>query len=738
MARLYKDSGLFTIPEFKNRGIIKLAPDVLVYIAGDVGSVIVAPASGKDQKVDFNDGITAVSVQNNVDPPGSSSASIEITTPIYGENSKYWLPYKVDGKIIRAPVFVPMMEVKIFFKGRYLVNGEPKYYPSFWGFISNVEENYSGGVYKVNIQCVDMLHWWAYSQVNIHPVPESNIAFGGGQTMTAFKTIFRDANPFTIMWRLATDMYVPKKTQEEQIEQAAAHRFIAPTWVAQRTPRSQIIPSNVLRSAAIGIMTYWKQRFNNLGSLLKMYGANDSNRISINTAGNRVDILRPNRTRKIDDPDTSKKKRASRSLIVDEFDVNKDLNRFAVFFEFDKMGEFSEAEYLSKLEIATEIKNRIEYEFFQDVDGNFIFKPPFYNMDVRGVEPYNIRSYDIINSSFQLDSEGIVTVLQVTTPFHGAIRDPKTVPSRGYHMDIDLAKRYGIRQKEIHVEYITTRSDICNQLALGHLSVINAKCYTGSVSMPGRPELKLGYPVYIDYKDSFYYVRSINHSFDYGGSFTTSLSLEAERKRIIDFDTGEILRDKVYRFNGEIDPSEAALTKNDEKKRELKQSTGEISSINQGRYIVSDRMGKGVNHQQLRDLEMTVTKTTVPFTDSDGYRLIGSFKYGRGVAMTGSTSLTDIIGTTLDSSSYLVEQKYEKLTFEAPRSAAEESQKMGSFFNQIKDNEENIVPSYLDTKNFRLAVNEETGNLTNPSQTTFIIPSGYINEPSSKLVNYRE
>ena len=58
---------------------------------------------------------------------------------------------------------------------------------------------------------------------------------------------------------------------------------------------------------------------------------------------------------------------------------------------------------LTKLEIATEIKTRSDYEFYQDVDGNFIFKPPFYNLNVKGIQPYTFLPTDIISYSSSID-----------------------------------------------------------------------------------------------------------------------------------------------------------------------------------------------------------------------------------------------------------------------------------------------------------------------------------------------
>jgi len=732
MAQLVGDSGLFTITEFRNRGVIKLAPDALVYISGDLETRVLAPVQGIEKNVSFNDGITSVSVQNNIDPPGSSSASIEITTPIYGPNSNYWVGYETDGKKTRIPILVPMMEVRIFFKGRYLVNEEPKYYPSFWGFINGIEENYSGGSYKITVQCVDMLHWWAYSQINIHPVPESNIALGGGQTLTAFKTIFRDANPFTIIYRLTNDIFVPPKTQEETFESAVKHSFVSPTWVGQKTPLSNIYPPKDLFTAASNIMKYWKGRFGNFGSILKMYGAK-GDKIPIPLEGGfTINFMKPGNKRSLVVSDTSDKKRASESMIINEFDLDESLNQFSTFHQFDQMGEFTEAEYMSKLEIATVIKNMVEFEFFQDVNGNFIFKPPFYNVDVRQAEPYIIRPYDVISFSSGIDSEAIVTVLQVTTPFYGKLRSMELPQGIGFHMDIELAQKYGIRFKEINLQYIKSSAPVATQLALGHLGMINAKASTGSVTIPGRPEIRLGYPIYLDHRDSFHYVKSINHSFDYGGSFTTTLSLEAERRRMFD-ENGNARKDKIYLFDKELQADLYGLTENDVKKQEALRSKNRWYSTEQGRYKIVDRTPGS------REM-LSVTTKTVPFTDEDGYRLIGSFTYGRGIVLTSTTtidgvSITESKKDAANANGEPVVTKYDPIVSMAPESSIRESQVMGDFFSRVPEDQDSAIPGYLNTTNFRLDINQQSNKSESPDQVTNMTPENQENVQSSALVN---
>ena len=416
MAYSSNQSGMFTLSEFRNRGVIKMAPDVLVYINGNLTEQVIVPVDGKGgQKMSFNDGITSVNVQNTIDSPGVSSATINIVTPIYGEHSKYWIPFMADGRTFRVPIFVPMMEVKIFFKGRFLVDGKPRYYPAFWGFITQVDENFSGGAWTISLQCADMLHWWEYSQINVHPVPESNIAAGGGQTMTGYSTIFTNANPYTIIYRLSQSMNM--------------HEFVTATWVGQKTGLAQQYPAELFKSVATGIMTYWQNRFKVIGSgsLLKMYGMTGK---PVNDKG--ITFLEPGTLPESPSSGSAQKQASENTNITQKeltkYDVDNDfidnnyLQGFTVFFEFSKMGTFNEADYMSKLDIVTEIKNRCGFEFFQDVNGNWIFKPPFYNLNTKYVPSYRIEPADVINSSFQTNAEEIVTVLSVRLPFHPQLR----------------------------------------------------------------------------------------------------------------------------------------------------------------------------------------------------------------------------------------------------------------------------------------------------------------------------
>ena len=378
-----------------------------------------------------------------------------------------------------------------------------------------------------------------------------------------------------------------------------------------------------------------------MAGLLKMYGITGKR---VNSAGFSLrlpDIQNTIKTGNSEVLESVQKANKADYTIDTEF-----LNSFMVLAGLDKMGTFEHSEYMTKLQLATEIKSRMEYEFFQDVNGDFIFKPPFYNLDVKGLLPYNIKPNDIISSSFSNDTEGIITCIQVHTAFYELLRDNPFARGEGFHIDINLAKNYGIRWHEISMEYINDKN-LARQLALGQMNLINSKTVTGNVTIPGRPEIRLGYPIYIPYRDSYHYVKSISHTFDFAGTFTTTLSLETERRRIYSFKNnawGDPLTNRVYVFKEGLLPSPpiASTTSNDPPQvyedtkahqdiKALLASSNRVVSIPQGRYEIKDAKtaAKETGHNVI-DLQF-VTDKTVPFTDEKGYRLIGSFPYGRSV-----------------------------------------------------------------------------------------------------------
>ena len=651
--RYNSGTGLFDTKDFKGRGAIKLAPDAFVYINRNLSAVIEDPIKGEKRSINFQENITSISIQNNIDPPGSSTATIELTTPIYNETS-FWVPFYFNGsqRSLR-PYFSAMMEVHIFFKGRFLVGSTPKYYPAFWGFIVNVEESFSNGAYKVQLQCADMLHWWQYVQIAFRPSVEGDVFVQGLAGISALGTRFNRHNPFEIIYSLCQAM--------------GFENMITPSFVGKNTsdPQTKSIDKRWL-SVYYEAAQYWNQVFSgNFGTNnLKMYG----------TAGQ---LLTPEAFRyPVDAKGTDPSIEGTGDGVNAAFSVDERLRRYEIFFQFDNIGKgLSEAEYKTKLEVATEIKNRVEYEFYQDVNGNFIFKPPFYNLNVKPIYPYTIKPQDVINFSAAENSEEIVTAMECQVSIQQNITDPSWVNRVGYHVDLDLVKKYGFRYRRLDPWWLS-QTHIARSYAVAEMGVINAKAHTGSVTIPGRPELRLGYPIYMEHNDRFYYVKSINHAFDFGGSFTTTLSLEAERNRYYDRDSYQIVPNVVYKYKtasatdriqAQADLlkeaiDKATINKNIPKEQALNSAKNALKAIEQGKTVTPKKGEINVNRFLTGDATkdkqillratgaiasndpglyelnvdrnlLSLSQTEIPLSDDEGYRVVGGFRYGRGIKL---------------------------------------------------------------------------------------------------------
>jgi hypothetical protein len=132
--------------------------------------------------------------------------------------------------------------------------------------------------------------------------------------------------------------------------------------------------------------------------------------------------------------------------------------------------------------------------------------------------------------------------------------------------------------------------------------------------------------------------------------------LETERKKVYNFgnltDPGQVddgkwkgvLKDMVFRLAtaeigaGKIDPQDPPaiyeLDATQKKVQDILTAENSIYSLRQGKYVISPRKAlirtEGKKEMPAdQDAEKSITEITVPFTDEDGYRLVGGFPYGR-------------------------------------------------------------------------------------------------------------
>lgn len=483
------------------RPTVLQAPDAKVYFNGELD---IQGCPNCQRRIDLGKYITNISVNLDVDSvPGSASISMSI--PKYTLDDVF-----MDG----VPILTPMMEVEIFSKGFYLVEGVPQYYPIFWGLITEVTDGYSGGEYTLEVSCADILKWWEICRMNINP---AFTAPSGQMGTSIFGNVLYGTNPYDVIYSLA---------------QMAFGDVVMGTGslisLVKETGQQATF------NAALGdIMQYWAARFSRIRSNLLLYGVNG---IAVR-GGSIADGY---------DAGRIKGKNSISSVVRNAnggegsgqvaFDpTSPEVTAFRT--QFSSAGEvnFWQSEYQTKLEIANACKESIGFEFYMDVTGEVVFKPPFYNLDIMSNKPISwIQEIDIIDISFSEAESEVVTQLTIQGSYAGNVDygfGPDITPFSSV-VDYHLLRKYGWRPHTMNSEFLGDTLRMFYH-GLDTLDRINSKRFSASVTIPHRPELRLGFPVYISHKDQIWYVRGINHTVGFGGRATTQLTLTARRTKFL-------------------------------------------------------------------------------------------------------------------------------------------------------------------------------------------------------------
>ena len=485
------------------RPTVTTAPDALVYINGDTSILACGQCR---RRFDLNKYITSIQVDLSVDnAPGS--ASINLSIPRHTVDDFFF-----EGE----PIISPMMEVEIFAKGYFLVEGLPQYYPIFWGLVTDVGDSFSGGEHTVSINCADILKWWELCRMNVNPAFTQAAGALGRNYITG--NVFHGSNVYDVIWTLA---------QQSFGDIVYATGSLTSLIKEQRQ-------KDTFGRALGDIMGYWNQRFGQIRSNLLLYG----------TQGTAVrgDVL-------YEAQPTGKGPGVSNFAAKAVRLANGGDNTSQLLFDPESVQPFRsqlsnagspalwQSEFQTKLEIANACKEAVGFEFYMDVTGDIVFKPPFYNLDVLSNKPVSwIQDIDIIDWNFSESESEVVTHLQVQGSFEGGAMDMGVTSdfNTPYTQVIDyhLLRRYGWRSQSFNAEYLNTPFDMF-WTGVDMLDRMNARRHRASITIPFRPELRLGFPIYVAPKDQVWYIQGISHSITFGGRAQTTLTLTAKRGKFI-------------------------------------------------------------------------------------------------------------------------------------------------------------------------------------------------------------
>jgi hypothetical protein len=484
------------------RQVVVTAPDAFVLI-NNSSQVVGCPVC--NTTFDINKYITSIQVDLAIDSvPGSASLSLSV--PRHTIDDFYF---------DNVPVISPMMEINIYAKGYYTVEGLPQYYPIFWGLVTEVDEAYSSGEHTVTIHCMDILKWWELCRMDTNPSatnPQSSIG------LSLNGNVFAGQNPFDIIWKLAQDAWGDIVVGGGSLTTITKDTIKVPLFMA----------------ALSDIMAYWQVRFQAIAANLMLYGST-----GVCVRGDTLAEAARNAKGAGLPPSTIARKvvrvASGGSGAADLGYDSTDPGVVAFRTNISSLGvNFWQGEFQTKLEIANAAKDAIGYEFYMDVTGDVVFKPPFYNLDVLSNKPLSwIQDIDIIEWDFSESESEVVTQLTVQGNFSGNVDvgfGSEMIPFTNV-TDYHLLRKYGWRPQPLNSEFLGNNAMHMFYYGLDMLDRINSRRHRGTVTIPFRPELRLGFPVYVAPKDAIWYVTGISHNVAFGSRATTTLTLTAKREK---------------------------------------------------------------------------------------------------------------------------------------------------------------------------------------------------------------
>lgn len=546
----------------KYRKVVSWTPDCIVKFNGETS---LAGCRECNNQIDFQAFITSVNVSGSLD---TLSSDISMSIPKHYGDSLFQ-----NG----AFLFQTGIEVHIYYRGFFLTSNLSEsgdtfkdtesggeydlskvqmrpYYPVFHGVVTSVSYSYGGGFYNASLSCASMLHFWEYQKIN------TNAAYMASAPTESRGTVRLDSHVYTNMTphQIIYDLYRDTGGSADGLEW---------TWSSKSNVRAKTSGGTDYFSLA---MRYWERRFSQGMYGLRMFGA--SGRIFSATEqafmtnlyrGKRLDKELLSVQKATLDPSQNAKTstafaRASNTGAVAkdrEGNVNRhlDIRFLSQASEKDKLGVLTTqlksfvtdygaignislftTSYESKLQIAKMVSEKTGYEFYQDFDGDLVFKPPMYNMDTSSSRVYRIKKEDIVDLSFSHNEPEATYVICKGGPFRNQVGTGMEgeFGVRSTYVDYRLVAKYGWKPFEFDTTFYNTREQ-AYYAAVVKLDEVNKSVNTANLTIPLRPEIKMGYPIYVEHIDTYYYVSSVNHSFTFGGACTTSLELVARRKKFI-------------------------------------------------------------------------------------------------------------------------------------------------------------------------------------------------------------
>lgn len=413
-------------------------------------------------------------------------------------------------------IISPMDRVVIFLSERFCEKGKvPNLVRAFTGVVSTVQEEYSENKNTISIRGEDVTKYLQLSIININPaykIDENNpIDQMPGENITLWSNLLSGYSITDIVEAMTVGkVKIGKEGSEQYIDGVGEYRL-----ALQSSKTDYIYDSE---------SDTWKRTKNRANSSFSKASFKDA--LGDLFSKNSVHIY-----------DIFNKGLTLRGFDTYRLGVNTNISLF-------------QADFKTRREILFRCAEDANFSFYADRNGDIWFRPQRFDishilLDDKGI--YVIQNTDIINCGFLEDDGRVFTSVYVQTDppmgwnsigilggLAGSVRDETAILKYGIRIFTTsnpvIKQQYDVADLQNAGEDASSISDNARAYAKSLLQRFLASRYQGQVSIPGRVELEPGNPVYIPFRNRIYYVESVQHSFTYGGSFTTTLHLNYGRK----------------------------------------------------------------------------------------------------------------------------------------------------------------------------------------------------------------
>lgn len=501
----------------QERPIIKMAPDSIIYIDGL--PYLLNDFVGKSGTLfNFNDFVTQASGAADLNT-WVPTCTVNLSLP----NDLRYLAQAPSGqRIIKT-----MSEIKIFTKGYYLTdNGDSVYHRVFWGVVASVTYSDNKRTMEITLTCKGILHLFELMQINVAPSVVTAQHTGGDVTPMIDK--WANLNPFEII--LHAFKYPLREDVTDQ-ETLAENNAWLPKDMFERVYASK-----------------WNRHLLDMRKAVRLHGL----RVQDGPKNGSAAITQAPTTTKPDpDAKTPSESTASRQGMTTQTkdEVQRELgidhNLIAKFLPTFKIGTINllQSTVTSRLTRIDEMVRTMGWEGYQDLDGSIVIKPPLYNLDTQNTKaapernPFIIHLPEVLTTETETEDEGQIRATRLSvqgsldkTPM---LSDgPSNILNTATFLDPALVRQFGIRSEPVKtMPVIADNSYALFAFAASEMTKLNKNYRTYTVSIPMRPELRLGFPLYIPHLDIYAYLENISWSYVRGGQATMTLSCTNLRHR---------------------------------------------------------------------------------------------------------------------------------------------------------------------------------------------------------------